>query len=135
MVADTRLSLCVCARRGDGGLAAGRTPRLPRARQRRAAPGISAGEGRHNGPAVDEALWARHAKPRQYFVYLNVHFSRPYWVGISPEISMMGSHMPGTPILPLRTSTIEEVLACVAWVQRRNHGAYLAHRKQREAEG
>jgi hypothetical protein len=28
---------------------------------------------------------------------------------------MMGSHMPGTPILPLRTSTIEEVLACVAW--------------------
>lgn len=38
-------------------------------------------------------------------------------------------------ILPLRTATIEEVLAFVIRVQRRNHGAYLAHRKRREAEG
>ena len=37
-------------------------------------------------------------------------------------------------ILPLRTSTIEEVLALVAWVQRRNHGAYRAHKKRRETE-
>ena len=35
-------------------------------------------------------------------------------------------------ILPLRTSTSEEVLAFVAWGQRRNHGAYLAHKKRRE---
>jgi hypothetical protein len=31
--------------------------------------------------------------------------------------------------------TIEESLAFVAWVQRRNHQAYLAHRKRRETEG
>src|SRR5262249_20669109 len=37
-------------------------------------------------------------------------------------------------ILPLRMSTIEQVLAVVAWVQRRNHGAYLAHKKRRETE-
>ena len=37
-------------------------------------------------------------------------------------------------IVPLRTATIEEVLAFVAWVQRRNHGAYLAHKKRRETE-
>jgi hypothetical protein len=29
---------------------------------------------------------------------------------------------------------IEEVLALVAWVQQRNHRAYLAHRKRREFE-
>jgi hypothetical protein len=28
-------------------------------------------------------------------------------------------------VLPLRTSTIDEVLALVAWVQQRNHQAYL----------
>ena len=38
-------------------------------------------------------------------------------------------------VLPLHTDTIEESLACVAWVQRRNHQAYLAHRKRRETEG
>jgi hypothetical protein len=38
-------------------------------------------------------------------------------------------------VLPLQTDTIEESLACVAWVQRRNHQAYLAHRKRRETEG
>jgi hypothetical protein len=31
--------------------------------------------------------------------------------------------------------TFEESLAFVAWVQRRNHQAYLAHRKRRETEG
>ncbi len=35
-------------------------------------------------------------------------------------------------ILPLRMYAIEEVLALVAWVQKRNHRAYLAHRKRRE---
>ena len=38
-------------------------------------------------------------------------------------------------VLPLHTDTIEERLAFVAWVQRRNHQAYLAHRKRRETEG
>jgi hypothetical protein len=38
-------------------------------------------------------------------------------------------------VLPRRTSTIEEVLAWVAWVQKRNHRAYLPHSKRREAEG
>jgi hypothetical protein len=37
-------------------------------------------------------------------------------------------------VLPLRTYTIEEVLAWIAWVQQRNHRAYLAHRKRRETE-
>ena len=37
-------------------------------------------------------------------------------------------------VLPRRTFTIEDVLALVAWVQRRNHGAYLSQRKRREAE-
>jgi hypothetical protein len=30
---------------------------------------------------------------------------------------------------------MEESLAFVAWVQRRNHQEYLAHRKRREMEG
>jgi SRSO17 transposase len=38
-------------------------------------------------------------------------------------------------LLPQRRYTIEEVLALVAWVQRRNHRAYLSHSKRREAEG
>ena len=38
-------------------------------------------------------------------------------------------------VLPLRTATVDDVLALVAWVQRRNHLAYLAHRKRRETEG
>jgi SRSO17 transposase len=37
-------------------------------------------------------------------------------------------------VLPLRTYTIDDVLAFVAWVQRRNHAAYLSHRKRRETE-
>jgi len=37
--------------------------------------------------------------------------------------------------LPLRTSTIAEVLALVAWVQQRNHQAYRAHRKRRQEGG
>lgn len=37
-------------------------------------------------------------------------------------------------ILPLRTSTIEDVLAFMAWLQRRNHDAYFTHRKRRETE-
>ena len=38
-------------------------------------------------------------------------------------------------VLPLRTVTVEAVLELVAWIQRRNHRAYLAHRKRRESEG
>ena len=38
-------------------------------------------------------------------------------------------------VLPLHPETIEESLAFVAWVQRRKHQAYLAHRKRRETEG
>ena len=38
-------------------------------------------------------------------------------------------------VLPLRTSTIAEVLALVAWVQQRNHQAYRAHRKRRQEGG
>jgi len=38
-------------------------------------------------------------------------------------------------VLPRRTSPIDEVLALVAWVQKRNHQAYLASRKRRETEG
>ena len=38
-------------------------------------------------------------------------------------------------VLPLRTYTIADVLVLVAWVQRRNHQAYRAHKKRRETEG
>jgi hypothetical protein len=38
-------------------------------------------------------------------------------------------------VLPLRTYSIEEVFALVAWVQKCNHRAYLCHSKRREAEG
>ena len=38
-------------------------------------------------------------------------------------------------ILPLRTYTVPEALALVAWVQRCNHRAYLSHRKRREMGG
>ncbi len=36
-------------------------------------------------------------------------------------------------VLPLRTYTIEEVLELVGWVQRRNHQAYVSHRKRCQA--
>lgn len=38
-------------------------------------------------------------------------------------------------VFPLRTYTIEAILELGAWVQRRNHGASLSHRKRRETEG
>ena len=38
-------------------------------------------------------------------------------------------------VLPLRMYSVEDVLQLVAWLQRRNHRAYLAHRKRRETEG
>jgi len=38
-------------------------------------------------------------------------------------------------VLPLRTYTMGDVLALVAWVQRRNHQAYRAHRKRRQEGG
>ena len=37
-------------------------------------------------------------------------------------------------VLPLRAYTIEDILELVVWVQRRNHRAYLSHRKRRETE-
>jgi SRSO17 transposase len=38
-------------------------------------------------------------------------------------------------VLPMRTYTIEGVLALVAWVQQRNHQAYRAHRVRRQEDG
>jgi hypothetical protein len=38
-------------------------------------------------------------------------------------------------ILPVRTYTVPEALALVAWVQRCNHRAYLSHRKRRAIGG
>jgi hypothetical protein len=38
-------------------------------------------------------------------------------------------------VLPWQTYRIAEVLALLAWRQRRNHSAYLSHRKRRETEG
>jgi len=38
-------------------------------------------------------------------------------------------------VLPLKPLTLEDVLRVVKWTQRRNHAAYLAHRKRREEEG
>ena len=38
-------------------------------------------------------------------------------------------------VLPLRMYSIDDVLTLVAWRQRRNHSAYLSHRKRRETEG
>jgi hypothetical protein len=35
----------------------------------------------------------------------------------------------------LRIETIDEVLAFVAWIQRRNHAAYLSHKKRRQESG
>jgi hypothetical protein len=38
-------------------------------------------------------------------------------------------------LFPHCTLTLEDVLKLVAWVQRRNYGAYLSQRKRRAAEG
>jgi hypothetical protein len=38
-------------------------------------------------------------------------------------------------VLPLRTDTIAGVLELIAWVQRRNHQAYQAHRAWRQEDG
>jgi hypothetical protein len=37
-------------------------------------------------------------------------------------------------VLPLRTYTIAGVLELVAWVQKRNHQAYRAHRARRQED-
>jgi hypothetical protein len=49
-------------------------------------------------PAVREAQGhGLYLKPRQHFVYLSVHLSRPCWIDGSPLISMIGlSHVEGT---------------------------------------
>ena len=39
---------------------------------------------------VDQRCEARHDKPRQHFIYLCVHLSRPCWIGGSPLISIIG---------------------------------------------
>jgi len=38
-------------------------------------------------------------------------------------------------VLPRRALMLEDVLKLVAWVQRRNHGAYRSHKKRRASEG
>ena len=38
-------------------------------------------------------------------------------------------------ILPLRTYMVADALELVAWVQRRNHRAYMSHRKRRQTTG
>jgi hypothetical protein len=38
-------------------------------------------------------------------------------------------------VLPWQTYRIADVLALLAWRQRRNHSTYLSHRKRRETEG
>jgi hypothetical protein len=38
-------------------------------------------------------------------------------------------------ILPLRKLSVDDVLELVAWVQQRNHRAYLSHKKRRETAG
>jgi hypothetical protein len=48
---------------------------------------------------------------------------------VSPLRSLLGV------VLPLRIETIDEVLAFVAWVQRRHHPAYLSQRKRRQESG
>ena len=46
-----------------------------------------------------------------------------------------GADVAWTVVLPLRRSTIEDILELVAWVQRRNHQAYCSHRKRWQARG
>ena len=53
----------------------------------------------------------------------------------APALTVSQLRMLLDAVLPLRIATIDDVLELVAWVQRRNHGAYLAHRKRRETEG
>jgi hypothetical protein len=38
-------------------------------------------------------------------------------------------------VLPRRALTLTDVLKLVAWVQRRNQGAYRSHKKRRASEG
>ena len=38
-------------------------------------------------------------------------------------------------ILPLRTYMVADALELVVWVQRRNHRAYMSHRKRRQTTG
>jgi hypothetical protein len=53
----------------------------------------------------------------------------------APALTVSQLRMLLDAVLPLRTATIDDVLELVAWVQRRHHRAYLAHRKRRETEG
>ena len=53
----------------------------------------------------------------------------------APALTVSQLRMLEDVVLPLRTYSVEDVLKLVAWLQRRNHHVYLAHRKRRETEG
>jgi hypothetical protein len=57
------------------------------------------------------------------------------WGKTAPALTVSQLRTIVAVVLPLRTYTIAEVLALVAWVQRDNHRASLSHSKRREAEG
>jgi hypothetical protein len=59
---------------------------------------------------------------------LRVGYPRLHIETVSPVRTVLEA------VLPLRITTVEAVLAWVAWIQQRTHQAYLAHRKRRETE-
>ena len=75
------------------------------------------------------------ARRQLRYVTILQDYPKSVWGKKAPALTVAQLRRVLAVILPLRTPTIEEILAYVAWVQRRNHGAYLAHRKRRETEG
>jgi hypothetical protein len=67
------------------------------------------------------------------------HFFRSMVGQFSPlereSIEPMALEVDGGHVRGMQRFIIEDVLKLVAWVQRRNHRAYLSHRKRRETEG
>ena len=61
--------------------------------------------------------------------------SKCAWGKKAPALTVSQLRLLLAVILPIRTYTVPEVLALVAWVQQCNHRAYLSHRKRRKMDG
>jgi hypothetical protein len=61
--------------------------------------------------------------------------SKSVWGKKAPALTLPQMRTLLEVVLPLRKYTIEDVIELIAWVQQRNHRAYVSHKKRRATEG